>query len=317
MNIGLLFSGQGAQYPGMMKDFCVSIPSCQKILDIADSILETRLSPRIFYASQEELNQTINTQPAVFAADLIAYEALMSMISDLPVVAMAGFSLGEYSALVASGVLDQEHGFLLVEKRAYAMQAAAPVGSGAMGAIMKADEDEVRLFCQDVGGYVIPVNFNCPGQIVISGEVEAVDAAVANAKAAGKRAMRLPVSVPCHCILMDGASGVLEEELEKIPFHVPSCVVYENTDGCRVGDVQDLKARLVRQVKSPVYWQKTLENMWNDGVDTFIELGPGKTLSTFVKRTLPDARIYNVSDLATLETTVTSLTSIGDNDEYN
>lgn len=299
------FSGQGAQYPGMMKYFYDTFSSAKRVLDTADEVLGRKLSKLIFNGTREDLSETTNTQPAVLAADLMAL-AVAEECGLYP-DAVAGFSLGEYAALAAAGVLDLETVFGIVQKRAEAMKNAAPEGSGGMAAIIGKSEIEVAGLCSGVKGYVIPVNFNCPGQITVSGEMEAVDALMETCKANKIRAMKLPVSVPCHCKFMDSAALRLEKLFENLNFKTPAVPVYMNVDGKSETDPSRIKEKLVLQVKSPVLWTTILGNMSKAGQDTFIELGPGKTLTNFVKRTLPEAVFAHMEDEESLNETLSLL----------
>lgn len=300
-----LFSGQGAQAPGMMRDLAEKYRTAGYVFKTADRVLGRAVSQLTFEGTQEELNLTHNTQPCVLAADLCAYAALTEQ-GIYPDVA-AGFSLGEYAAFSAAGSLAIEEAFSLIQKRADYMQEAVPVGKGAMAAIGGTSEEEVRKLCEDAGGYVIPANLNCPGQIVVSGEAEAVNIVVGMAKSRKIKAMLLPVSAPFHCDLLRPAADRLAETLEEIPFRKPVFPVYMNVDGEAEMNEERICEKLHRQAVSPVYWEKTIKNMYADGVDVFIEAGPGKTLSGFVRKIFKgraDVTILRVSDMKTLQTTV-------------
>ena len=308
MKIAFLFSGQGVQYTGMMKDIAEKSEKAKNIFGIADETLGRSISNLCFEGAQEELNLTHNTQPCVLSADLAAYSAITE--NGIQPDAVAGFSLGEYAALVAAGVIDINDVFPVVQKRADYMQEAVPVGKGAMAAVMKLSDTEVEDLCSEVDGYVAPANFNCPGQIVISGEAEAVDKLLAIAKERKIRAMKLAVSAPFHCEMMNPAAENLRLSLSKITFSSPIIPVYMNVDAEAENESERIFEKLILQAKSPVRWEKTLRNMYAAGIDTFIELGPGKTLSGFVKKTFTNGEnvsIYNVTDLETLETTITAL----------
>ena len=306
-----LFSGQGAQVPGMMKDITKSIPEAEQVFTIADNSLKRSISKLCFEGPQEELNLTHNTQPCVLAADLAAWSAVYKAGITPDVV--AGFSLGEYAALVASGVLNIEDVFPLIQKRADFMQQAVPVGQGAMAAIMKLSSEEVEKLCEEVSGYVIPVNYNCPGQIVVSGEAQAVDNLILRAKEKKSRCLKLPVSAPFHCELMAPAAELLRKEIAALPFCYSKIPVYMNVDGYPEQEPEAIRGKIYLQTKSPVMWEKTLRNMYDDDIRIFIELGPGKTLSGFVKRTLSDKddiMILNVTDSESLCATIEILKGI-------
>ncbi len=306
MSIAFLFSGQGAQYPGMMKDIVEKNADAESVFRTADHALARSISRLCFEGSQEELNLTHNTQPCVLASDLAAYKAVMS--AGIKPDAVAGFSLGEYGALVASGVIDITDVFPLIQKRADYMQEAVPIGQGAMAAVMKLNAGEVENLCNEVDGYVIPANYNCPGQIVVSGEEEAINKLMEIAKVRKIKAMKLAVSAPFHCEMMAPAAEKLKRSLEETRFNVPAIPVYMNVDAKPEYDPSLIRKKLILQAKSPIHWEETLRNMKMNGIDTFIELGPGKTLSSFVKKTFgEDVHYFNVTDMETLDKTVHSV----------
>ena len=303
--IAFVFSGQGAQATGMMKDLYQASPAARKVFEIADRCLKRSISSLCFEGEQEELNLTHNTQPCVLAAELAAYAAIME--KGVKADAVAGFSLGEYGALVAAQAISMEDAFTVIQIRADAMQEAVPAGQGGMAAIMKLSKEEVEALCQEAGGYVIPVNFNCPGQIVVSGEMVAVDRFVALASSRKQRVMKLPVSAPFHCVMMAPAAQKLEEAFKGISFKTPSIPCYSNVDAMQYKDGNGIANQLCIQAKSPVLWEQTIRNLHEDGVTTFIELGPGNTLSKFVKKTLEDVRVFNVNSVETLDETLNNL----------
>ena len=306
--VAVLFSGQGAQTPGMMKDICDEYSSSRRVFQFANESLGRDISFVTFEGTQEELNLTHNTQPCMLAADLAAYEALIA--NGVVAEAVAGFSLGEYGALVAAGCIAIEDVFPIIQKRADFMQEAVPVGEGAMAAIAGKTLEEVKELCDSVDGYVVPANINCPGQIVISGKTEAVQTVVDNARAEKIKAMVLPVSAPFHCALLDPAAIKLAKEIELISFANPEIKVYMNVDGEAETSKEKIKEKLFLQAKSPVCWEKTLRNMYNDGFRVFVECGPGKTLSGFVKKTFKgqeDVVSLRVSDINALNETIAYL----------
>ncbi len=300
-----LFSGQGAQVIGMMQDLYQASSSARRIFRMADKCLGRSISSLCFEGSQEELNLTHNTQPCVLAAELAAYAAITEM--GVSADAVAGFSLGEYGALVAANAINMEDAFRVIQIRADAMQEAVPVGKGGMAAIMKLSKEEVDVLCKEADGYVIPVNFNCPGQIVVSGEMEAVNHLVEIAIARKLRVIKLPVSAPFHCAMMEPASRKLEAALKNIAFQSPSIPCYSNVDAKPYKDRNGIAQQLCQQAKSPVLWEQTIRQMHYDGVTTFIELGPGTTLSKFVQKTLADVRIFNVNSVESLSETISNL----------
>lgn len=306
MSIAFLFSGQGAQYPGMMKDIAEKNTDAERVFRIADHTLNRSISGLCFEGTQEELNLTQNTQPCVLASDLAAYQAVVS--AGIKPDAVAGFSLGEYGALVAAGVIDINDVFPLIQKRAEFMQEAVPIGQGAMAAVMKLSTGEVENLCNEVDGYVIPANYNCPGQIVVSGEEKAIDRLIGIAKERKIKAMKLAVSAPFHCEMMAPAAEKLKQPLAETKFNVPVIPVYMNVDAKPENDPAEIRKKLILQAKSPVHWEETLRNMAMIGINTFIELGPGRTLSSFVKKTFgEDVGYFNVTDMETLDKTVHSV----------
>lgn len=301
-----IFSGQGAQYPGMMRDIAGRCAAAKEVFDLADRTLGRSISGLCFEGTQDDLNLTHNTQPCVLAADLAAYKALEA--SGITPEAAAGFSLGEYAALVAAGVIDINDVFPLIQRRADLMQEAVPVGKGAMAAVMRLTAEEVLALCEEAGGYVAPANYNCPGQVVVSGEADAVDRLCALAKERKIRAAKLPVSAPFHCSLMEPAAENLKEPLRKTPLSPPRVPVYMNVDAKRETDPDRIREKLAAQARSPVRWEETLRNMVDDGIDTFIEAGPGNTLSGFVKKTFQEAvRVFNVTGADTLDAVIDAL----------
>lgn len=295
----------------MMKDLCEKCQESEKVFEVADDALGRDISKLTFEGSKEELNLTHNTQPCVLAADLAAWETVRAC--GIEPDAVAGFSLGEYAALVAAGSLKMDDAFSLIQKRADYMQEAAPLGKGAMAAIGAKTVQEVEELCGRVQGYVVPANLNRPGQTVISGEADAVDEVVGLARAQKIKAMVLPVSAPFHCDILRPAADRLAVALNQINVVSPKVPVYMNVDGEKETDAARITEKLILQATSPVYWERTLRNMYRDGIRVYVELGPGKTLSGFVKKTLrecPDVEIYRVSDVETLLETVKNLRGI-------
>lgn len=303
MKIAFLFSGQGAQYPGMMKDIYESELAAKEVYDCADEVLGRAISELSFCGTKEELDLTHNTQPTVLTADLAAAEALTSHGIKPDVV--AGFSLGEYAALAYSGAINRRDVFDLIQLRADAMQEAVAPGKGAMAAFVGASVEQVEEICSKVTkGYVVPANYNSPVQTVLSGSVEGVEEACELGEAAGIRCVKLAVSAPFHCALMEPAAKKLEIAFKNIEFNNPNVPVYMNVDGKPIIDRDLISEKLVRQAMSSVKWVDTLKNMQNDGVDIFIECGPGKTLSGLVKKTLDGVKILRVENVKTLEKTL-------------
>ena len=306
MKLAFLFSGQGAQYPGMMKDLFDSESAARSVFDSADTILGRSISGLCFEGTQEELNLTHNTQPCVLAADLAAGMALRAHGIEPDVV--AGFSLGEYAALAFSGAMSVEEAIEIIQVRADAMQEAVPAGQGAMAAMVGASPEQVEEICAKVTeGYVVAANYNSLVQTVVSGTAAGVDQAIAIAGEQGIRCVRLAVSAPFHCKLMEPAALKLKALFETKHFEAPKLPVYMNVDGMPVESGDAVSELLVRQAMSPVRWVQTLQNMQADGVDTFVECGPGKTLSGLVKKTLKGVKICRVENLKTLNDTLEAL----------
>lgn len=285
-NIAFLFSGQGAQTPGMGKSLYDCSSAAKEVFAIADNVLGRSISELCFYGSRDELNLTHNTQPCMLVVDLAAYAVISE--KGIKPHAVAGFSLGEYAALVAAEVISAEDAFRLVQLRADAMQRAVPVGQGAMAVIMKIDSAEVEKLCEQVEGYVIAANYNSPLQTVISGEAEAVAEVVKLAKEKKCRTVKMPVSASFHCRLMEAARIELTEAFENVDWHDAEIPVYMNVDGLAHKNAMDIKANVLQQTVSPVYWQDTIQNMYAAGCRSFIELGIGNTLCGLVDKILPE-----------------------------
>lgn len=306
MKIALMFSGQGAQFPGMMKDLYEAEPAARAVFEAADAALGRSVSALCFEGSQEELNLTHNTQPCVLAADLAAAAALSA--HGIEAQGAAGFSLGEYAALAHAGSIAMSDVFPLIQFRADSMQEAVAPGVGAMAAMLGGTPEQVEAVCAQVTeGYVTAANYNCPTQTVISGEAAAVEQAIALAREKRIRGKMLAVSAPFHCALMESAARKLETRFAEVTFSEPNMPVYMNVDGRVNADAAAIPGLLVQQAMSPVRWTKTLENMKADGFDTFIECGPGRTLSGLAGKTLEGVTILRVGDAATLKETLEKL----------
>lgn len=298
----VIFPGQGAQYVGMAKDFYDSFEDSKKVFDEADDVLDIELK-KICFEENDDINKTEYTQPAMVAAEVAIYDHLKN--AGLKDDVFAGLSLGEYSALVAAGAMTLADGIKTVRRRGILMQNEVPLGMGGMAAVIAMDADKIAEICDNTPGKVQIANYNCPGQIVISGEAEAVKAAsAALAEAGAKRVIPLNVSGPFHSQMLVPAGEKLYDFLQGVDVAEGFAPYYCNADAEEITDAAKVKELLKRQVYSSVRWQQTIENMIADGVDTFIEVGPGKTLTGFMKkinREVKSINIATVDDLAKLE----------------
>lgn len=277
-----VFPGQGSQFSGMGKDLYENVPVAKELFEKANEILGFRITDIMFSGTDEELKQTFVTQPAVFLHSVIMAKALGEEFKPDMV---AGHSLGEFSALVAAGALDFEDGLRLVAKRAAAMQKACEAQPSTMAAVLGLEDKVVEDICAQIDGVVVAANYNCPGQLVISGAIEAVEAACEQLKTAGaRRALRLPVGGAFHSPLMEPAKVELQKAIEAAPFKVPVCPVYQNVDAKPYTDPEQIKANLIAQLTAPVRWTYIVQNMLADGADSFVELGPGAVLQGLIKK---------------------------------
>ena len=277
-----VFPGQGAQFPGMGKDLYESNAVARELMDKANEVLGFQLTDIMFSGTTEELQQTKVTQPAVFVYSVA--QALSQGEVFKPDM-VAGHSLGEFSALVASGCLRFEDGLRLVYARAMAMQACCDAVAGTMAAIIKLDDNTIERICEETEGLVVAANYNCPGQVVISGEKEAVMAACEKMKEAGaKRALPLQVGGAFHSPLMEPARKKLAEAIEATTFHTPICPIYQNVDARPHTDTDDIKQNLLLQLTSPVRWTDSVMQMKADGMTEFEECGPGQVLTGLINK---------------------------------
>lgn len=291
MSTAFLFPGQGSQFVGMGKDHYDSNPSFAELVDQANEILGIDLKEIMFDGPEDKLKQTEFTQPAIFLHSIALYKSLGAK-PDM----VAGHSLGEFSALVACGAVSFEDALEIVRRRGELMQAAGASNPGTMAAIIGMDDNAVESVCikatESTGKEVVAANYNCPGQLVISGYNEAVKAAVDIAKEDGARmAMLLPVSGAFHSSLMEPAYIGLKESLENLSINTPSCPIYSNFTAEPTSDVEEIRANLLNQLMNPVRWTQTLQNMLANGATSFVEVGPGKVLQGLVKRTDRKAEI--------------------------
>ena len=282
MKKAYVFPGQGSQFPGMAKELYENNVIAHEMLEKANEILGFRITDIMFEGTAEDLKRTDVTQPAIFLHSVVLAKCLPEFKPDM----VAGHSLGEFSALVAAGAMDFEEGLKLVSIRARAMQKACEFTPGAMAAVLALSTDKIEEVCASCQGVVVPANYNCEGQVVISGEKEAVEAACVKMKEAGaKRALPLPVGGAFHSPLMEPARAELAEGIEKAVFHTPVCPVYQNVTAKPSTDPAEIKANLLAQLTAPVRWTQSIQNMVADGATHFTELGPGKVLQGLINKT--------------------------------
>lgn len=288
MKKAYVFPGQGSQFPGMGKDLYDSNATAKQLFEKANDILGFRITDTMFSGTEEELKQTKVTQPAIFLHSVVLSQTLSDFHPDM----VAGHSLGEFSALVANKTLSFEDALVLVSKRALAMQKACEMNPSTMAAILNLDDKVVEAICAEItagGNVVVAANYNCPGQLVISGSTEGVNIACEKLKAAGaKRALILPVGGAFHSPLMEPARIELEAAINATAFHTPVCPVYQNVTANAVSDPEAIKKNLVAQLTAPVRWTQTVEQMIADGATSFTEVGPGKVLQGLVKKVNKD-----------------------------
>ena len=289
-----VFPGQGAQYVGMGKPLFEKSPEAKKLFTQANEILGFAITDVMFEGPEEAQRQTKVTQPAVFLHSVILARLFPNFKPDM----VAGHSLGEFSALVASGALSFEDGLRLVSARAMAMQAACELEPSTMAAIIGLPDEKVEEICNGISEIVVPANFNCPGQLVISGSMKGVELACEALKAAGaKRALPLKVGGAFHSPLMEPARQKLAEAIDKTQFNKPLCPIYQNVDAKPHTDPAEIKANLVKQLTSPVRWTQIVRAMVADGAKAFVELGPGNVLQGLIKKTEPTAEVESFQEL--------------------
>ena len=277
-----VFPGQGAQFSGMGKDLYEQFPDTQELFEKANDILGFSITDVMFEGSGEDLKQTKVTQPAIFLHSVILSKVLGEAFKPDMV---AGHSLGEFSALVANGTLTFEDGLKLVYQRAMAMQKACDLQPGTMAAVLNLEDSVVESVCNDTPGVVVPANYNCPGQLVISGEVDAINLACEKMKEAGaRRALVLPVGGAFHSPLMQPAREELAAAIEATVFLEPICPVYQNVTATAVTNTSEIKKNLIAQLTAPVKWTQSVRQMVADGASEFIEVGPGKVLQGLVRK---------------------------------
>ncbi len=283
----IVFPGQGAQFPGMGKSLYEENPEAKALFEKANELLGFRITDILFEGTEEELKQTKVTQPAIFLHSVILAKTTSDFAPDM----VAGHSLGEFSALVANGVLSFEDGLSLVFQRALAMQEACEINPSSMAAILGLEDQVVEEICAGITEeVVVAANYNCPGQLVISGSTKGIEIACELLKAAGaKRALPLPVGGAFHSPLMEPAREKLQKAIEETQFHTPICPIYQNVSTTAVTDVGAIKANLIAQLTAPVKWTQSVQQMVTDGATEFVECGPGKVLQGLVKKINPEA----------------------------
>lgn len=285
-----VFPGQGAQFTGMGKELYESSEIARELFDKANNILGFRITDIMFEGTTEQLKETKVTQPAVFLHSVV----LAKTIADFKPEMVAGHSLGEFSALVANGTLAFEDALRLVSQRASAMQKACELKPSTMAAVLGLDDAVVEQICQDTEGVVVAANYNCPGQLVISGETTAVERACETLKEAGaKRALLLPVGGAFHSPMMEPAREELAAAIESTSFNQPICPVYQNVTASAVHDPNEIKENLIVQLTAPVKWTQSIQQMIADGASSFTEVGPGKVLSGLIKKIDRNAKTQN------------------------
>jgi len=296
MKHAYVFPGQGSQFPGMGVEHYQNSVFSKKLYEQANEILGFRISDIMFRGTEEDLRQTKVTQPAVFLHSIIAYRSIENAKPDM----VAGHSLGEFSALVVNGTLSFEDALNLVSVRAQAMQKACELNPSTMAAVLGLADEKVESICAEVqketGEVVVPANYNCPGQLVISGSLRGIEIACERMKAAGaKRAVILPVGGAFHSPLMKPAREELRAAIEKTRFHTPVCPVYQNSVAKAVMDANEIKVNLIDQLTSPVRWTQSVQSMIADGASTFTEAGPGKVLQGLILKINKEITVEGVS----------------------
>lgn len=286
-----IFPGQGSQFPGMGKELFEESDKARSLFEKANQLLKFDITRVMFQGTEEELKQTNVTQPAIFLHSVI----LAAISENFEPQMVAGHSLGEFSALVASGALSFEDGLLLVAQRASAMQEACEMNPSTMAAILGLEDEKVEQLCAQIDEVVVAANYNCPGQLVISGSIKGIEIACTRLKEAGaKRALPLPVGGAFHSPLMEPAREKLAKAIERTTFSAPLCPIYQNVNAQPSTNIETIKANLIAQLTEPVRWTQSVQNMVKDGATTFIECGPGKVLQGLVKKISPGVEVGSI-----------------------
>lgn len=309
MALAYIFPGQGSQYPGMGKNLVENFSVAKRIFEEADDALQFLISKLCFEGSVEDLQLTENTQPAIFTTSAAVFRTVQSEGFPVPEF-VAGHSLGEYSALFGASSLSLPDAVRTVRSRGRYMQEAVPVGTGAMAAVIGAELKDIEAACEEAaqGKVCAPANINSPNQVVIAGNAEAIDRAIELLKARGaKRVVKLNVSAPFHCALMEPAQERLAADLNAIQFQNLTTPLVTNVDAAVITNGTEARDALVRQVTAPVRWLESVELLINEGVDTFVELGPGKVLTGLMRQINRDVKCLNVEDTASLKSTSAAL----------
>jgi len=298
--LAAVFPGQGSQVVGMGKALADSFPVAKATFEEADDVLGFSISKLCFEGPEDELVKTENTQPALLTVSIAAFRVMRS--EGFEPEAAAGHSLGEYSALVAADAIDFAEALRTVRLRGELMEAAVPKGQGTMAAVLGLDDEAVEALCAESAGIVRPATYNAPGQVVVAGETAAVLDMMERARARGaRRVQQLNVSGPFHSPLLTGAGEALGKRLAEIAFRPPAIPVYSNVTARPVSSVEEIKDNLARQVYAPVRWVETIENMASDGIDSYVEVGPGRVLAGLIKRIDKGARLMGVESPETLK----------------
>jgi [acyl-carrier-protein] S-malonyltransferase len=296
MKHAFVFPGQGSQYPGMGKEHYDNSAFAKKLFEQANEILGFRISDIMFNGNEDDLKQTNVTQPAVFLHSIIAYKSIENTAPDM----VAGHSLGEFSSLVANGTLSFEDALKLVSVRARSMQKACEMNPSTMAAVLGLVDEKVETICNEIqketGEVVVPANYNCPGQLVISGSLKGIEIACERMKTAGaKRALILPVGGAFHSPLMEPAKEELQAAIETTDFHTPTCAVYQNVAAKATRDKETIKQNLIDQLTNPVRWSQSIQAMIADGASAFTEAGPGKVLQSLILKINKEMQVEGVS----------------------